>query len=104
MAASFFVKWKRNLKKFGGFLNIKNKNRIRQSITFMTQSYGQKKVISCVKDFLLAEMGNLDLVQKIRQFKIDFIFTQSRMRARVTTKFSKVDILNNFWDKLIGQV
>ena len=42
--------------------------------------------------------------EKMRSFCRTVFYVQRRIRALVSTKISKVEVLINYWDKLFGQL
>ena len=39
-----------------------------------------------------------------KEFKSGFVFMQRKIRDQLAVRFSKVDVLENFWSKLLNQM
>jgi hypothetical protein len=73
--ASMFlgIKYKTRLNKFRG-IGGRHLGNIRDVFSFFSNSTRHQRAIKFVKDLMLTEYGNAALVQKMRQFRIDFSF------------------------------
>ena len=57
-----------------------------------------------VSDFISIETGKDALIRKCRLFYKSILYIQNRMKVQIQTKYAKVDVLLNYWDKLYGQM
>ena len=44
------------------------------------------------------------LIVAMRNAYLQFLKIQDRMVLKMTTRYSKVEVIQNFWDKLLGQI
>jgi hypothetical protein len=71
--------------------------------------FGGVTVGHCVRQRALAILkhfitGNLDMTLKVRAAFKNLIFMQKKIKCRNVTREAKIDILENYWNKLLGQI
>ena len=64
----------------------------------------KRKSLSNLRDFLLTFLGNLIIHRWFREFYLANTRMQTWIRNQLTVRHSKVEILINFWDKLLGKI
>ena len=64
----------------------------------------REKSILTIKLFLLVICGNSDAYQKFKTFQYNMNLMQKRVKDKLQTKYSKVEVLENYWDKMVGQI
>ena len=97
-------KWRKRYKLFGGSIQAINRNRLRYAFTFegfVTHIKCYSTSLNTLHWFLVT---STKFVLKLRQlFKI-LTFIQKRFLARFYTREAKIEVLNNAWNKLCGQL
>ena len=59
--------------------------------------------LNCAKDMFLTFIGNDAIINSFRTIRVKVIYIQKWARNKLETRFSKVEVLVNYWDKLLGK-
>ena len=59
--------------------------------------------LNCAKDMFLTFIGNDAIINSFRTIRVKVIYIQKWVRNKLETRFSKVEVLVNYWDKLLGK-
>jgi hypothetical protein len=62
------------------------------------------KALAIIKNFIHVKWGNVMMLKKFKYMLKQIMMLQFRIRDKIKIKFSKVDILINFWDKMIDEL
>lgn len=52
----------------------------------------------------MTESGNFKIRQEFVKFMENMMFMQIRIKQKLDTRFSKIEVLINFWDKMVGHI
>ena len=99
--------WKRRCKRFGANAREVIHKRLKCILNFATQvQHKQKENKSklILSDFLGSYIQNCTLRMKGTEFIKQISFMQLRIRDQLICRFGKVDVLINYWDKIVGHV
>ena len=68
------------------------------------QDASTSRAIKCLRDFMLTHFGNQYMVIFFREFYRATINMQTWIRNQLVVRYSKIEVMINFWDKLLGRV
>ena len=61
----------------------------------------RRRALSILKHFIT---GNLDMTLKVRAAFKNLLYMQRKIKNRNVTREAKLEILENYWNKLLGMV
>lgn len=97
--------WKRRYKRWGGSHERIVQGKLKKALTFKTNIIHETKYEAALiklKTFIVDNQGINDFKLKVREFFRIINYIQKRVRDQLSTKYSKVDVLLNYWDKIAG--
>ena len=104
--------WRRRCKMFKAYPKYYDNiytNKMRYMFTFTTSLLYPSYEIhfysgQLLKTFILDNGQNMEFKVKLRKFFDLIAYIQKKATAQTSTREAKVDILVNYWDKMIGQL
>ena len=89
---------------YGSTLEIRKRRKFKYDFVFFFQCVDdqtQNKAKFVMKEFLRDYWYLNELIRKYRLFYTTIRYIQKHMRAQLDTRYAKVEILTNYWEKLI---
>jgi len=80
---------------------------VRRSLTFFCNNqYENKreKALAIVKPFLMENMNLERIKDRVRTFCGQIVFMQKKIRDQLFCRESKVEVLQNYWDKMYSEL
>ena len=99
------ITWKRSQKKNGASLDIRILRRMRHNLTLHVQTFNDQMTINkagkVFREFLDDQWHLAELFHRFRVFYRVTLYIQKHIRAQIHTRYAKVDVLKNYWEKVI---
>ena len=96
---------KQRINRYGrrGDITFIHSNKIRHSFTFATE-ITQRKSVVVLKDFLLQTCGILEFKEKLKSCLGKCHRINKILKDKLVTRMSKIEVLESYWDKMIGVI
>ena len=107
LAVHLYNHWKKVVQRNGKTFNRVQINKVRKTLSFIGQLNYEttcKKAMKIIKPFFIALLQIQKLTEKGRIFYKYISLIQQRIRLQLTTRYFKVEVLQNYWDKLLGEI
>ena len=102
--------WKRRMRKWCGQnadRGLYYRNFVRRSLTFYANSQVEnkrEKALAILKPFLEENIHLERIRVRVRTFCSQIEFMQKKIRDQLFCRESKVEVLQNYWDKMYGEL
>lgn len=96
--------WKRRAKKWGGSLEDIHRGRIKRAYTMVSQCLidrREEEARDMLLPFLKANADHEKNRRQVRDFFEKITFIQRRMTDKLVCKGSKLEVLLNYWEKIV---
>ena len=94
------------MKKLGPNFEEIQRKKIKYAFTYGAMIYSPKVIFAkyIMSNYLLKTVIMQDLISKQRIWRSSFLFIQKRMKATSMSKYSKVKVIQTYWNKLFGMI
>lgn len=100
-------RWIGQKRRFGAshliLLHKKMRSTITQTITVVGPVL-ENQAKNLMKNFMEEMCGLGAFTFLVRKFNRGFLYIQQKMRDQLSTKYSKVEVLISYWDKIFGKL
>lgn len=100
-------RWAARQKRFGPCIHQVNRRDFRKHITFLSMTSNvvyKRQAKHLFTSFCESVIDNIKLNKKFTKYFEQIIWMQIKIKDQLLTRLSKVDVLMNYWDKMLGQI
>ena len=104
LSVGIAIRWKRSRKYFGANLLDRYQKNIKLKMSLfanVAQDKAKKKLGRIFCEFIDDYCHFERLVDKMRTFYEQIIYIQKHVKNGVATRYSKIDVLQNYWEKVM---
>jgi hypothetical protein len=94
-------RYRKHMRRFGP---EPDHHKLKDAVSFIGQLAisSNTRALSTLKTFILKTVGGMVLIEKVQIFRKTITYIQNKFRNQMATRYAKVEVLMNYWDKLYG--